>query len=156
MLNNLRPLWSLVQCIGEAFNIDPSDDAQRDRLSVKPATLQSVFEVFLKTRDKMNPASPAASSAAPEATASSAPTQDNKAVAEKHKASGNSQMSAKQYDSAIESYTKAVESDPTNAVYYSNRAAAYSSKGDHASAILDAEKALEVDPSFVRAYHRLG
>ena len=65
-------------------------------------------------------------------------------------------MSAKQYDAAIESYTKAIALDPTNAVYYSNRAAAYSSKNDHANAIVDANKAIEVDPAFVRAYHRLG
>ncbi|KII93702.1 hypothetical protein PLICRDRAFT_401962 [Plicaturopsis crispa FD-325 SS-3] len=45
---------------------------------------------------------------------------------------------------------------PTNPVYYSNRAAAFSSKGDHLSAVGDAEKAIEVDPSFSKAYHRLG
>ena len=57
---------------------------------------------------------------------------------------------------AIKSYTEAIKLDPTNAVYYSNRAAAYSSKNEHSSAVLDAEKAIEVDPSFVKAYHRLG
>lgn len=65
-------------------------------------------------------------------------------------------MSSKNYDAAIESYNKAVELDPTNPVYYSNRAAAHSSKGDHLSAVGDAEKALSVDPNFVKAYHRLG
>lgn len=72
------------------------------------------------------------------------------------KAKGNAAMSAKKYDEAIASYTKAIELDPTNAVYYSNRAAAQSSKGSHDEAILDAEKAIEVDPTFVKAYHRLG
>ena len=38
----------------------------------------------------------------------------------------------------------------------SHRAAAHSSKGDHLSATGDAEKAIEVDPSYVKAYHRLG
>jgi tetratricopeptide (TPR) repeat protein len=65
-------------------------------------------------------------------------------------------MSAKKHDLAIESYDKAIALDPLNSVYFSNRAAAYSSKGDHASAVLDAEKAIEVDPSFVKAYSRLG
>ena len=65
-------------------------------------------------------------------------------------------MSAKKYDEAIASYTKAIELDPTNPVYYSNRAAAYSSKASHDEAVLDAEKAIEVDPSFIKAYHRLG
>ena len=37
-----------------------------------------------------------------------------------------------------------------------NRAAAYSSVGDHQKAVEDAEQALEVDGSFVKAYSRLG
>lgn len=65
-------------------------------------------------------------------------------------------MSSKQFDEAIDSYTKAIELDSTSPVYYSNRAAAYSSKSDHLSAVSDAEKAIEVNPSFVKAYHRLG
>lgn len=146
----------LVQCIGEAFGVDPSNDTQRDLLSVKPATLTSIFDVFLKTRDKLNaPASGPSTSATP-ASQPQAPSDADKTAAEALKAKGNSLMSSKQYDEAIESYTKAIALDPTNAVYYSNRAAAYSSKNDHANAILDAEKAIEVDPGFVRAYHRLG
>ncbi|KAJ3558414.1 hypothetical protein NM688_g942 [Phlebia brevispora] len=154
-----------IQCIGEAFEVDPTDDAQRERLSVKPASLQSIFDVYLKTREKMGSPGAGSSSTAPsESTSSSVPASsgpkvpsaEDKAAAEKLKASGNSHMSAKSYDAAIESYTQAIQLDPTNAVYYSNRAAAYSSKGEHGSAVADAEKAIEVDPSFVRAYHRLG
>lgn len=65
-------------------------------------------------------------------------------------------MTVKKYDEAIDAYTKAIALDSVNPVYYSNRAAAYASKGDHASAILDSEKAIEVDPKFVKAYSRLG
>lgn len=65
-------------------------------------------------------------------------------------------MSAKKHDAAIDSYSKAIALDPTNAVYFSNRAAAYSSKAVHASAVEDAKKAIELDPSFVKAYSRLG
>jgi small glutamine-rich tetratricopeptide repeat-containing protein alpha len=65
-------------------------------------------------------------------------------------------MSGKNYVQAIESYTQAIDLDGTNAIYYSNRAAAHSSKGDHSSAIHDAQKAIDVDPSFVKGYHRLG
>lgn len=85
-----------------------------------------------------------------------APSEADKDEAEKLKAQGNAKMSSKEYDAAIDFYTQAIAKDGTNAVYYSNRAAAYSSKSDHQNAINDAEKALEVDPSFVRAYHRLG
>ena len=141
-----------VQCIGEAFGVDPSDQSQVDRLSVKPATLLSIFDVFLKTKDKL--AAPSGSSSSTPTPA--APSAADKAAADKFKATGNAQMSAKKFDHAIKSYTQAIELDPTNAVYYSNRAAAYSSKGEHSSAVLDAEKAIEADPSFVKAYHRLG
>ena len=65
-------------------------------------------------------------------------------------------MSTKNYDAAIDSYTKAIELDGGNPVFYSNRAAAYSSKNDHLSAIGDAEKAIAIDSAFVKAYHRLG
>jgi len=144
----LTAVSSLVQCIGEAFGVDPSDDVQSERLSIKPATLETVFDLFLKTRDKV------ASSSAPPKPAG--PTVEDKANADKLKQKGNSLMSGKNYDEAIETYTKAIELDPTNPVYYSNRAAAHSSKGDHLSATGDAEKAIEVDPSYVKAYHRLG
>ncbi|KAG2155484.1 TPR-like protein [Suillus clintonianus] len=136
-----------IQCIGEAFGVDPSDDKQRDRLSIKPAKLQTIFDVFLKTRDKV------VSSPAP---TPSAPSADTKAKAEKLKQTGNTHMTVKKYDEAIDAYTKAIALDTINPVYYSNRAAAYASKGDHASAILDSEKAIEVDPKFVKAYSRLG
>ncbi|KAI1797553.1 putative stress-induced protein STI1 [Ganoderma leucocontextum] len=139
-----------IQCIGEAFGVDPDDQSQVDRLSVKPAALLSIFEVFLKTRDKL------ASGSAADTPVPAAPSTADKAAADKHKAAGNAQMSAKKYDEAIKSYTQAIALDPTNAVYYSNRAAAYSSKNEHSSAVLDAEKAIETDSSFVKAYHRLG
>jgi len=138
-----------IQCIGEAFGVDPSDQAQRDRLSITPATLQSIFDVFLKTRDKIGSQTSATSS-------SKSPSPEDKAQAEKLKQSGNALMSSKNFDQAIESYTKAIALDGTNPVYYSNRAAAYSSKGDHLSAVGDAENAIAVDPSFIKAYHRLG
>ena len=44
---------STVQCIGEAFGVNPSDDAQRKKLSIKPATLRSLFDVYLKTKEKI-------------------------------------------------------------------------------------------------------
>ncbi|KAJ8703042.1 Small glutamine-rich tetratricopeptide repeat-containing protein 2 [Pleurotus ostreatus] len=140
-----------VQCISDSFQVDPSDASQVQKLSVKPATLQSIFNVFLQTKDKVGSGSGEAA-----APTSKTPSAADKTQAEKFKQEGNSLMSSKKYDEAIDLYTKAVNLDPTNPVYYSNRAAAHSSKGDHLSAVGDAEKAIEVDPKFTKAYHRLG
>ena len=143
----------VVQCIGEAFGVDPNDQAQRQRLSIKPATLSSLFDVFAKTQSKMASATSSATSAPKSAKPSEG---DQKQAAEEHKKEGNAFMSSKSYNAAIEAYTKAVKLDPSNPVYYSNRAAAYSSKEDHDNAIIDAKKAIEADPSFAKAYSRLG
>ncbi|KAF8506882.1 putative stress-induced protein STI1 [Russula emetica] len=143
-----------VQCIGEAFGVDPTDQEEVDRLSVKPATLQTIFEVFLKTRDKISSTGqvpPSTSSAAPVS-----PSAEDKDAAEKYKQKGNAFMTGKQYDKAIEAYTEATKLDPSNPVYYSNRAAAHSCKGDHLTAAIDAEKVLEIDPKFTKGYSRLG
>lgn len=134
--------------------MDSTNEEQAKKLSIKPATLQSIFDVFTKTRQKVASQAPAASSSA--IPTSSGPTAEDKAQAEKAKQTGNAQMSTKDYDGAIESYDRAIALDPTNPVYYSNRAAAYSSKGDHLAAVGDAEKAISVDTKFVKAYHRLG
>jgi len=147
-----------IQCIGEAFGIDPSNQEQAAQLSVKPATLQTIFDVFIKTKDKLGSSaqSPVSSSSTTYESKPNTPSPADKAQADKHKQSGNSHMSNKMYDEAIESYNKAIALDPVNAVYYSNRAAAYSSKGDHLSAVGDAEQAISVDPQFIKGYHRLG
>jgi small glutamine-rich tetratricopeptide repeat-containing protein alpha len=152
-LTHQSPFY-LVQCIGEAFGVDPTDQGQVDRLSVKPATLQSIFEVFLKTKDKistMGQVPPSTSSAAPVS-----PSAQDKDAAEKCKQKGNAFMTSKQYDKAIEAYTEATKLDPSNPVYCSNRAAAHSSKGDHLTAAIDAEKVIEIDPKFTKGYSRLG
>ena len=124
-----------------------------NRLSVKPATLQSIFDVFLKTKDRISSTAQAASSAS--STTPVPPSTEDKAAADKLKQEGNALMSSKQYDKAIDAYTEAIKRAP-NPVYYSNRAAAHSSKGDHLTAAVDAEKAIELDPKFVKGYSRLG
>jgi small glutamine-rich tetratricopeptide repeat-containing protein alpha len=60
------------------------------------------------------------------------------------------------YTSAILSFTTATELDPTNAIYYSNRATAYSLEGEHLKAVEDANRVLQLDPSSTNAYTRLG
>lgn len=69
---------------------------------------------------------------------------------------GNQYLQAKQYDEAIEAYSKAVKLDPTDKVFYSNRSAAYLSKGDALNALKDAKKCIEVDRTWPKGYSRSG
>lgn len=51
---------------------------------------------------------------------------------------------------------RAIQLDGRNAVYYCNRAAVHSKLGNHALAIKDCHTALSIDPSYSKAYGRLG
>jgi len=65
-------------------------------------------------------------------------------------------MQQKDYKTAIGKYTEAISYSPTNPIYLSNRAAAYSASGDHAAAAADAEVAVASDPKYTKAWSRLG
>lgn len=65
-------------------------------------------------------------------------------------------MQQKDYKTAIDKYTQAISHAPTNPIYLSNRAAAYSASGDHAAAVRDAEIAVAADPKYTKAWSRLG
>jgi len=65
-------------------------------------------------------------------------------------------MAKKDYPSAIEYYTQALRIVPDNPIYLSNRAAAYSSTAQYEKAILDAQVAVDTDPSYAKAWSRLG
>ena len=76
--------------------------------------------------------------------------------AEKLKSAGNAAMQQKAYKTAIDKYTEAISMSPINPIYLSNRAAAYSASGDHAAAAADAEIAVAADPTYTKAWSRLG
>jgi len=146
----------IVQCLAESFGVDPDSESDKSTYSLAPASLLSLLDVYLKTKAKSAPA--AGSIPAPAAAPAAAPAKasgDNKAAAEALKMKGNALMSQKLYDSAIEQYTEAIKLD-VNPVYYSNRAAAWGGLGEHGKAVEDAEKAIELDPKFSKAYSRLG
>ncbi|PTB67649.1 TPR-like protein [Trichoderma citrinoviride] len=65
-------------------------------------------------------------------------------------------MAQKDYAAAIDLYTQALALHPSNAVFLSNRAAAHSAAKDHASARIDAEAAVAIDPTYTKAWSRLG
>ncbi len=65
-------------------------------------------------------------------------------------------MKQEKFKEALEQYNKAIEIDANNAVYYCNRAAAYSKVSDFTSSIEDCKNALKIDPSYGKAWGRLG
>lgn len=89
----------------------------------------------------------------------SADSGESQSLAEEKKSLGNTALQGKDYDLAIQLYTEAIELCPdgsTSHVYYSNRAAAYSHKTEYELAIADCQTCIGLEPSFTRAYARMG
>ncbi|KAL0073687.1 hypothetical protein J3Q64DRAFT_1745260 [Phycomyces blakesleeanus] len=140
-----------MQCIGEAFGVDTEDAQQQALYSTKPANLLSIFEVYLKTKTKSKAQSPT-----PEPVKPVELSEEDKKKAEDFKAAGNRKVAERNYPEAINLYTQAIEINGNQAVYYANRAAAYSQQGEHQKAVDDAKQAITIDPKYSKAYSRMG
>lgn len=138
--------------VSSVFSVDPTSPVDKETYAKNSPGLQAIFDVFLKTQERMGGAATQAKDAPKKDSVSEA----DKARAEELKNEGNKYMSAKDYGAALNSYTQAIELHPSSPVFYSNRAAAYSQIGQHDEAINDAKKAAEIDPKFGKAYSRLG
>jgi len=150
-----------TSCIADAFKVDATDSTAIKE-AVGSQSLLKIFSVYETMLGKSSPSKPAAAAAAAPPSSSkstSAPsTQPSQPSpeAEKLKSAGNAAMQQKDYKTAIAKYTEAISQSPTNSIYLSNRAAAYSASGDHASAVKDAEIAVSSDPKYTKAWSRLG
>lgn len=147
-----------VNCIAEAFQVDPNDKAAVSA-AVSNQNLLQIYSVYEKLKNATKPAAGASSSSSAEASTSTPPapiSDEQKKQAEALKSKGNAAMAAKDYASAIDYYTRALALHPGNAVFLSNRAAAHSAARDHESARADAEAAVAVDPKYTKAWSRLG
>lgn len=147
-----------TSCIADAFKVDASDSAALKE-AVGSQSLLNVFSVYEKMSGRGAPAvsqPTAASSSSSSSTAQPATPAQPNPEAEKLKSAGNAAMQQKDYKTAIAKYTEAIRLSPTNPIYLSNRAAAYSASGDHASAVKDAEIAVASDPKYTKAWSRLG
>ena len=79
--------------------------------------------------------------------------------AERMKGLGNKHMANKDYDQAYQAYSAAIRLSPTGPqshVFYSNRAAASLSLKQYEEAAADARRSVALQPSFGKAYARLG
>lgn len=143
-----------TQCIADAFKVDPEDKAAVTN-ALGGQSLLAIYNVFEKMKGKTAP-KPASSTTAAGGTGAKQPTDAEKAEAEALKSKGNAAMSQKDYTTAIDFYTQALKIYPNNPIYLSNRAAAFSNTGNYDAAIGDAETAVDTDPTYSKAWSRLG
>lgn len=82
---------------------------------------------------------------------------DSKAKeAEEAKALGNAAFKARQYPEAVTHFTTAIAADPKNHVLYSNRSAAHAAAEEYKSALLDANKCIDLKPDWAKGHSRRG
>lgn len=132
-----------VQCLETAFEVSTDDQSL--------AVPQTLVEIFASATAEF-PAPPLVQ-VEPSADCIS---QEQLDQAEQLKTDGNDQMKVENYSAAVEFYSKAIALNPQNAVYYCNRAAAYSKLGNYAGAVQDCELAIGIEPSYSKAYGRMG
>jgi serine/threonine-protein phosphatase 5 len=71
------------------------------------------------------------------------------------KQEANKLFAAHKFNASIDLYTQAIELAPS-AILYANRAFAHIKLENYGSALMDAAKAIELDPTYVKAYYRRG
>lgn len=76
--------------------------------------------------------------------------------AEIYKTQGNAALQARQFEDAAELYSKAIALEPSNHVYFSNRAAAYASLERWREALDDSYEVVTLKPDWVKGWVRRG
>eukprot|EP00245_Coleochaete_scutata_P013383 TRINITY_DN5419_c2_g1_i1.p1 TRINITY_DN5419_c2_g1~~TRINITY_DN5419_c2_g1_i1.p1 ORF type:complete len:574 (+),score=174.40 TRINITY_DN5419_c2_g1_i1:258-1979(+) len=69
---------------------------------------------------------------------------------------GNDAFKKGDYPEAVKKYTEALKRNPKDAKVFSNRAACYTKLGALPEGLRDAEKCIELDPTFIKGYSRKG
>ena len=72
------------------------------------------------------------------------------------KEAGNAFFKKSDKENAIKMYTIAITYQPENHLLYSNRSAAYQSKGSWAEALTDAQKCVQLDETFFKGWLHMG
>ncbi|XP_062185217.1 hsp70-Hsp90 organizing protein-like [Phragmites australis] len=77
-------------------------------------------------------------------------------LADEEREKGNEFFKQQKYPEAVKHYTEALRRNPKDPRVYSNRAACYTKLGAMPEGLKDAEKCIELDPTFSKGYTRKG
>lgn len=77
-------------------------------------------------------------------------------IAEEHRLKGNELFKQGSFPDALKEYAEGLRRNPKSVAIFSNRCATYIKLMDIVSGLKDAEKCIELDPNFVKAYSRKG
>ncbi|EYU26825.1 hypothetical protein MIMGU_mgv1a003301mg [Erythranthe guttata] len=77
-------------------------------------------------------------------------------IADEERDKGNQYFKEQKYPEAIKHYTEAIKRNPKDFKAYSNRAACYTKLGAMPEGLKDAEKCIDLDPTFTKGYIRKG
>ncbi|GJN26878.1 hypothetical protein PR202_gb14844 [Eleusine coracana subsp. coracana] len=77
-------------------------------------------------------------------------------IADEEREKGNECFKEQKYPDAVKHYTEALRRNPKDPRVYSNRAACYTKLGAMPEGLKDAEKCIELDPTFSKGYTRKG
>ncbi|KAJ1416033.1 Tetratricopeptide-like helical domain superfamily [Sesbania bispinosa] len=77
-------------------------------------------------------------------------------LADEEREKGNEFFKEQKYPEAVKHYTESIRRNPNDPRAYSNRAACYTKLGAMPEGLKDAEKCIELDPTFVKGYTRKG
>lgn len=77
-------------------------------------------------------------------------------IADEEREKGNQFFKEQKYPEAIKHYTESIRRNPKDTRAYSNRAASYTKLGALPEGLKDAEKCIELDPTFAKGYTRKG
>merc|ERR1719420_823403 len=84
------------------------------------------------------------------------PEAQKRYLADTEKEKGNEAFYARDYEEAEAYYTRSIHFNPTDASIWSNRALVRLKFGKAQEALKDCNKALEVNPRYMKAWHRKG
>ncbi|XP_002509580.2 hsp70-Hsp90 organizing protein 3 [Ricinus communis] len=77
-------------------------------------------------------------------------------LADEEREKGNEYFKQQKYPEAVKHYTESLRRNPEDPRAYSNRAACYTKLGALPEGLKDAEKCIELDPTFTKGYTRKG